>query len=97
LNTIISGQIGNDPVPSMFLVYAEGNWIEVTERAPYISIGATAFGKPIIDRMLNYETGMVQALQIAFLSFDSTRVSTAGVGYPICSPFRWISVGEKLN
>ena len=28
----------------MFLVYPEGNWIEVDERTPYLSIGATAYG-----------------------------------------------------
>ena len=83
LNAIISGQIGDDPEPSMFLIYPEGNWVEVTERTPYISIGATAYGKPILDRMLNYETPMELALQVAFLSFDSTRVSMSGVGFPL--------------
>lgn len=83
LHTIVAGQIGNDPSPSMFLIYPEGNWVEVTERTPYISIGATAYGKPIIDRMLTYETSLELALQIAFLSFDSTRVSVTGVGFPL--------------
>ena len=81
LAAIIAGQIGDDPSPSMFLVYPEGNWIEVTERTPYISIGATMYGKPIMDRMLDYETTLELGLQVAFLSFDSTRVSTADVGF----------------
>jgi len=83
LTAIIAGQIGDDPSPSMFLIYPEGNWVEVMERTPYISIGATMYGKPIMDRMLNYETPLELGLQVAFLSFDSTRVSTADVGYPL--------------
>ncbi len=83
LFAIIAGQVGDDLSPSIFMIYPEGNWVEVTERTPYISIGATAYGKPIMDRMLNYETPLELALQIAFLSFDSTRVSMAGVGFPL--------------
>jgi putative proteasome-type protease len=83
LTAIIAGQIGDDPSPLMFLIYPEGNWVEVTERTPYISIGATAYGKPIMDRMLDYETSLELGLQVAFLSFDSTRVSTADVGFPL--------------
>ena len=83
LHAIIAGQIGNDLKPSMFLLYPEGNWIEVTERSPYISIGSTAYGKPILDRMLTYETPLSLALQIAYLSFDSTRVSSNDVDFPL--------------
>ena len=83
LFAIIAGHVGDDPTPSIFMIYPEGNWVEVTERTPYISIGATAYGKPIMDRMLTYETPLELALQIAFLSFDSTRVSMAGVGFPL--------------
>ena len=83
LYAIIAGQIGDDLSPSIFMIYPEGNWVEVTERTPYISIGATAYGKPIMDRMLNYETPLELALQVAFLSFDATRVSMTGVGFPL--------------
>ncbi len=83
LFAIIAGQVGGDLNPSIFMIYPEGNWVEVTERTPYISIGETAYGKPIMDRMLNYETPLELALQIAFLSFDATRVSMAGVGFPL--------------
>jgi putative proteasome-type protease len=83
LHAIISGQVGKDSKPSMFLLYPEGNWIEVTERSPYISIGSTMYGKPIIDRMLTNDTPLSLALQIAYLSFDSTRVSTNDVDFPL--------------
>lgn len=83
LHAIIGGQLAEDREPSMFLVYPEGNWIEVDERTPYLSIGATAYGKPILDRALTYGTDMQTALKLAYLSFDSTRFSTNDVGFPI--------------
>lgn len=83
LHAIIGGQLADDREPYMFLIYPEGNWVEVDERTPYLSIGATAYGKPILDRALSYETDMQTALKIAYLSFDSTRVSSNDVGFPI--------------
>lgn len=83
LHAILGGQLAGDPDPTMYLVYPEGNWIEVGKRTPYLSIGATAYGKPILDRALTYETAMRHALKLAYLSFDSTRFSTTDVGFPI--------------
>ena len=83
LHAIIGGRLADDREPTMFLVYPEGNWIEVDERTPYLSIGATAYGKPILDRALRYDTSMQTALKLAYLSFDSTRFSSADVGFPI--------------
>ncbi len=82
LHAIIGGQLPGDSEPYMYLVYPEGNWIEVDERTPYLSIGATGYGKPILDRGLRFDTSMQTALKIAYLSFDSTRFSTSDVGYP---------------
>jgi putative proteasome-type protease len=83
LHAIIGGQLPDDPAPDLFLVYPEGNWIRVDERTPYLSIGATTYGKPILDRALRYETDLPTALKIAYLSFDSTRYSSSDVGFPI--------------
>lgn len=83
LNAIIGGQLEEDPEPTLFQVYPEGNWIEVDERTPYLSIGSTAYGKPILDRSLRPDTPMNTALKIAYLSFDSTRVSSTTVGFPV--------------
>lgn len=83
LHAIIGGQLRGDPEPTVFLVYPEGNWIEVDERTPYLSVGATTYGKPVLDRTLTYETDMKTALKLAYLSFDSTRISAADVGFPL--------------
>ncbi len=83
LHAIMGGQLADDAEPTLFLVYPEGNWIQVDERTPYLAIGATAYGKPILDRALQPGTSMERALKIAYLSFDSSRVSSADVGFPL--------------
>jgi putative proteasome-type protease len=75
--------MAEDREPSCFLVYPEGNWIEVGSRTPYLSIGETSYGKPILDRTLTRDTDLATALKLAYLSFDSTRISAADVGFPI--------------
>lgn len=83
LHAIIGGQLSQDSAPTLFLVYPEGNWIEVDERTPYLSIGSTGYGKPILDRALSYDSTLSHALKLAYLSFDSTRTSATDVGYPL--------------
>lgn len=83
LHALIGGRLEDDAEPTFFLVYPEGNWIEVDERTPYLSIGATTYGKPILDRALRYDSDLRQALKVAYLSFDSTRFSSTNVGFPI--------------
>ena len=83
LHAIIGGQLASDQEPTMFLVYPECNWIQVDERTPYLSIGVMAYGKPILDRALRYDTPLRTALKLAYLSFDSTRLSSSDVGFPL--------------
>lgn len=83
LHALISGKLSDDDSPKMYLVYPEGNWIELNERTVYMTIGATSYGKPFLDRALRYDTPMETVVKIAYLSFDSTRISTVDVGYPI--------------
>lgn len=83
MHAILGGRLAEDAEPTVFLVYPEGNWIEVDERTPYLSIGSTAYGKPILDRALKPDTTLRAALKLAYLSFDSSRTSSTDVGYPI--------------
>jgi putative proteasome-type protease len=83
LHSVVAGQLAEDTEPTMFLVYPEANWIEINRRTPYLSIGATAYGKPILDRALRFDTTLSTALKLAYLSFDSTRFSAADVGFPL--------------
>lgn len=81
--TIVGGQMSDDKVPKVYLIYPEGNWIEVGEATPFMIIGNSGFGKPILSRSVHYESSIEFALKTAFLAFDSTRVCANDVGYPI--------------
>lgn len=82
-HSIIGGIMPEDTAPRLYLVYPEGNWIEVDEAAPYLTIGAIGYGKPILDRVLRFHTDMKTALKLLYLSFDSTKFSNPDVGFPI--------------
>lgn len=83
LNTIVGGQLKEDKEHKLFLLYPEGNWVELDESTPYIIIGNSGQGKAILNRVINLNTTMKQALKAGFLSFDSTRVSNNDVEFPI--------------
>jgi len=81
-NLLVGGQvIGSDP--ELFMVYSQGNFIQATEETPFLQIGETKYGKPILDRILDYETPVDSAAKCALLSIDSTMKSNISVGPPI--------------
>jgi putative proteasome-type protease len=83
LHAIIGGQLENDKEPKLFLLYPEGNWIEISKGTPYVIIGNAGFGIPILKRSLTYESSLEFGLKSGFLSFDATRISANDVAYPI--------------
>jgi len=56
LHALIGGKLAEDRHSHVHLVYPEGNWIEVGERTPYQVIGEPPYGKPVLDRALDYDT-----------------------------------------
>lgn len=83
LFTIVGGQLKHDDEHKLYLLYPEGNWIEITQSSPFVIIGNSGYGKPILSRTLTYESSVKDALKTGFLSFDSTRVSANDVDFPI--------------
>jgi putative proteasome-type protease len=83
LFSIIGGQLEKDKEHKLYMLYPQGNWVEVGKGSPYFLIGESSYGKPIIDRVLRYETSMDMALKVAYLAFDSTRISAVDVDFPI--------------
>ena len=79
---IVGGQIAGGS-PEMYLVYSQGNFISATPETPFLQIGETKYGKPILDRTLHYYTPLNQAAKISLLSLDSTMRSNLSVGPPI--------------
>ena len=83
LFAIVGGQLQDDEDHKIFLLYPQGNWIEITEGSPYVIIGNNGYGKPILDRSVKYNSTLKFALKAGFLSFDATRISANDVDYPI--------------
>lgn len=80
---LIGGQMSRDTHPMLYLVYPQGNWVEVGEGTPYSIIGSSAYGKPVLDRTLKYSDKLAFALKVGCLAFDSTRISAADVDFPL--------------
>ena len=83
LHALVGGQLEEDLEHKLFLIYPQGNWVEVSEGTPYCIIGETGYGKPLLDRVLRYNSTMDLAIKLGFLAFDATRTSSTSVEYPI--------------
>jgi putative proteasome-type protease len=82
VSLLLGGRIGDGP-PSLFLIYSAGNFIECTPEVPFLQIGETKYGKPILDRGLSHATPLHEAVKFGFLSFDSAMRSNLGVARPL--------------
>lgn len=83
LNAIVGGQLQDDEEHKLYLLYPEGNWVEITDGSPFVIIGNNGYGKPTLDRVIKYDSSLKFALKAGFLSFDATRISANDVDYPI--------------
>jgi len=83
IHAIVGGQMRRDSAHKLYMVYPEGNWVDTGPGTPYQMIGATGYGKPILDRALKVNDTMRHAFTVGCLSFDSTRISAADVGFPL--------------
>jgi len=81
-NFIVGGQLRGEP-PRLFEVYSEGNFIEATPDTCYFQIGESKYGKPVIDRVIQRSSGLLEATKCTLVSFDSTMRSNISVGLPI--------------
>lgn len=81
-NFLLGGQIQGEG-PRLFHIYPQGNFIEATRDTPYFQIGEAKYGKPILDRVLDYDTPRDEAIKCTLISFDSTMRSNLSVGAPL--------------
>ena len=79
---ILAGQIGDEPHGAC-MVYSEGNSITSSANTPFLQIGESKYGKPILDRFLKLETSIDEAARCCLVSMDSTIRSNASVGPPV--------------
>ena len=82
VSLIFGGQIQGGK-PAIYLMYPAGNFISESDETPFLQIGESKYGKPILDRIISRETTLEDAARCALVSMDSTIKSNATVGPPI--------------
>ena len=79
---ILGGQIFGEDT-KLFLIYPEGNFIEVSDDQPFFQVGETKYGKPILVRTYDEKLDFEDAVKLLLLSFDSTMKANLSVGLPL--------------
>ncbi len=82
VSMLLGGRIGNEQ-PSLYLVYSAGNFIHCSPESPFLQIGETKYGKPILDRSVRHSSPLDEAVKVALLSFDGAMRSNLGVARPL--------------
>jgi putative proteasome-type protease len=83
IHSLIGGQMSADSSHRLFMIYPEGNWVEIGPDTPYQIIGNSGYGKPILERSLTHADPMLYAFKLGILAFDATRLCAADVDFPI--------------
>jgi len=81
VSLILGGQIRGDE-PEIFHIYPQGNYIHASNQTPYLQIGESKYGKPMLDRVLRPGTTLNDAARLALVSLDATMRSNVSVGPP---------------
>lgn len=63
---LLGGQVQGEE-PGLFLIYSQGNCIQASTDTPFLQIGETKYGKPILDRILTFDTSLEAAAKCALL------------------------------
>lgn len=79
---IIGGQIAGEE-PSLYMVYPIGNCIAPSQEMPFLQIGESKYGKPILDRIIRSDISLGDAARCALVSIESTMRSNISVGPPL--------------
>jgi putative proteasome-type protease len=82
ISLLLGGRVGDSKL-RLYLIYSAGNFIECHSDAPFLQIGETKYGKPILDRALQWNTPLDEAVKVGLISFDSTMRSNLAVGRPL--------------
>jgi putative proteasome-type protease len=83
VHLLLGGQVKGER-PGLMLIYPQGNPLQASEDSPFLQIGETKYGRPILDRGIRFDrTTLEEASKYALLSLDSTMKSNVTVGPPI--------------
>jgi len=82
VSLLLGGRVGDGPL-KLYLIYNEGNFIECEADSPFLQIGELKYGKPMLDRTLQWDTTLDEVVKVGLISFDSTMRSNLSVGRPL--------------
>jgi putative proteasome-type protease len=78
---ILGGQIAGAP-HGLYLIYSQGNAIAATPETPYLQIGESKFGKPVLDRIAHPGLSLDDGARVCLVSLDGTARSNLTVAPP---------------
>ncbi|MBK1645517.1 20S proteasome subunit A/B [Thiocapsa imhoffii] len=78
---ILGGQIAGQP-HGLFLIYPQGNHIAATPETPYLQIGESKYGKPILDHIVTPSLSLNDGARACLVSLVGTTRSNLSVGPP---------------
>ncbi len=79
---LVAGQIMGEE-HRCFMIYPQGNHITTSADTPFLQIGESKYGKPILDRIIDLDLALDTAAVCGLVSMDSTMKSNVTVGPPI--------------
>jgi len=79
---LLGGQISGHK-PNVYRIYPAGNHIGTSASTPFLQIGESKYGKPILDRIIVPRSSLDTAAMCGLVSMDSTMKSNLSVGPPI--------------
>jgi putative proteasome-type protease len=83
IHLLLGGQIKGQE-SNLFLVYPQGNPLAATQDSPYLQIGEVKYGRPILDRGIEFDSTSLEAAgTYALLSLDAAMRSNVTVGPPL--------------
>lgn len=79
---LLAGEIaGSDS--GLYMIYSQGNFISSSSQIPFLQIGETKYGKPILDRVIKPDTPLERAALCGLVSMEATIRSNLTVGPPV--------------
>jgi len=82
VNLLLGGQVRGES-PGLFIIYPQGNPLQASEDSPYLQIGETKYGRPILIRGYDRKMSFEDAAKLLMVSFDSTLKANLSVGLPL--------------
>ena len=78
---MLGGQIQGQP-HGLIMIYPQGNYITACDETPYLQIGESKYGKPVLERVVHPGLSLEDGARLCLVSLDATARSNATVGPP---------------